>query len=147
MNKPSLVIADADALIALAHPEDANHTRARSLNQTLDDQEIDILFPTTAIIEAVTTLQRKLTKPQIASLIVEKTQAGAIAIQAVDQEILILATSLFAPHGSKQNTLFDAVVAAVAKDLKADAIFSFDQWYKKIGLTLISDLLEEKQAV
>lgn len=35
---------------------------------------------------------------------------------------------LYNPHGSKQNTLFDAVVATIAKELNADAIFSFDEW-------------------
>ena len=64
-------------------------------------------------------------------------------IIAVDQEILELAEALFDPYGSKQNTLFDAVVAAIAKKQKADAIFSFDVWYEKIGLTLAFNILED----
>ncbi len=147
MNNASLVIADADALIAFANPDDIHHHRARVVNQSLDQQGFTILFPTTAIIEAVTTLQRKLTKPQIAAFIVDGVKEGTIATQEVDQDTLIQAVGLFNPLGSKQNTLFDAVVAALAKRLNADAIFSFDEWYRKIGLTLTDDLIaEEKQA-
>ncbi len=41
---------------------------------------------------------------------------------------------------SKHNTLFDAVVAATAKKYQADAIFSFDKFYKKQGFKLASEL-------
>jgi predicted nucleic acid-binding protein len=37
--------------------------------------------------------------------------------------------------------LFDALVAAVAKKNNADAIFSFDEWYKKLGFTLVTGLI------
>ena len=46
---------------------------------------------------------------------------------------------------AKKNTLFDAVVAAIAKRLNADAIFSFDEWYRKIGLTLTDDLIQARK--
>ena len=66
-------------------------------------------------------------------------------IQAVDQETILTAATLFHPLASKKNTLFDAVVAATAKHLHADAIFSFDQWYTKLGLSLASDLIEHNK--
>jgi len=40
----------------------------------------------------------------------------------------------------KHHTLFDAVVAAVADKYQADAIFSFDKFYKSKGFKLASDL-------
>ena len=42
---------------------------------------------------------------------------------------------------SKHHTLFDAIVAAVAKKYYADAIFSFDKFYKSKGFKLVSELL------
>jgi len=50
------------------------------------------------------------------------------------------ALALFNLHGSKQNTLFDAVVAAMARRLNAAAIFSFDKWYEKLGFRLVTRL-------
>ena len=104
-----------------------------------------MLFPTTAICEAVTVLRGKLNRPEDASRIVQKFQSGDFPIQAVDHQILTDAAALFHPLASKKNTLFDAVVAALAKKLHADAIFSFDGWYGKIGLSLASDLLEQSK--
>ncbi len=140
INEP-LIIVDADALISFVYVNDANHTRAKAIMQHVVTTEAYILYPTTAICEAVTVLKRKLNAPQDAAAVVKKFQSGDLPIHAVDQEILELAGDLFDPHGSKKNTLFDAVIAAIAKRYKADAIFSFDEWYKKQGFTLASDLL------
>jgi hypothetical protein len=49
------------------------------------------------------------------------------------------------PNGSEQNTLFDTVISAIAKQQQADAIFSFDKWYKRIGLTLIDDFIAQSE--
>jgi len=140
-----LVIADADALIALANPEDVHYNSVRAISEYLDEKEIAILFPLTAIIEAVTTLQRKLTKPELAQVINDKVKDGELPVQYIDEATFAEATQLFNPLGSKQNTLYDALVAALAKQLHAMAIFSFDHWYKQQGFTLASDLLEEKK--
>lgn len=145
-SRETLIIVDADAIISLVTADDENHPKTKRIMQHLATIEAYILFPTTAICEAVTVLKRKLNKPEDAASVVKKFQSGNFPIQAVDQEIFDLAADLFNPHGSKQNTLFDAVIAAIAKKYNADAIFSFDKWYKTQGLTLASDLLEEKQA-
>lgn len=112
---------------------------------SLATTEAYLLFPTTAICEAVTVLKRKLNKPQDAARVVQKFQSGDFPVHAVDQEILTLAGKFFNPHDSKQNTLFDAVIAAIAKQLSAEAIFSFDKWYKKQGFTLAGELLQQKK--
>jgi predicted nucleic acid-binding protein len=91
--------------------------------------------------KAVTVLRGRLNKPDDASSIIKHVQNGDFSLQAVDQEILSEATKLFHSHSSKKNTLFDAVVAAVMRKLNADAIFSFDGWYKKQGFIMVSDLL------
>jgi hypothetical protein len=38
--------------------------------------------------------------------------------------------------------LFDALVAAIAEKTHTDAIFFFDEWYKKVGFTLVTSLTE-----
>ena len=116
-----------------------------SQHKQLATSQSPLLFPTTAICEAVTVLRGKLNRPEDASRIVQKFQSGDFPIQAVDHQILSDAAGLYNPQSSKKNTLFDAVVAALAKKLQADAIFRFDGWYKKIGLSLASDLLAPSQ--
>jgi predicted nucleic acid-binding protein len=146
ISRETLIIVDADAIISFVATDDENHARAKEIMQYVATIEAYMLFPTTAICEAVTVLKRKLNKPEDAANVVKKFQSGNFPIQAVDQETLTFAGDFFNPYGSKQNTLFDAVIAALAKTLYADAIFSFDRWYKTQGFTLAGELLGEKQA-
>jgi hypothetical protein len=89
-----------------------------------------------------------LSSPQAASYVIEQVQVGNFPIQIIDHSFVTTTMTHFHPHGSKQNTLFDAIVASTVKQLNAQAIFSFDQWYRKQGLMLARDLVEEqKQAV
>ncbi len=144
-NNQRLVIVDADAIISFVNVEDAHHSRTKQIMQEFALTQVHLLYPATALCEAATVLRGRLNKPNEAVSIVEKFQSGDFPVQAVDQEILSDAALLFHPLASKKNTLFDAVVAAIAKRLKADAIFSFDGWYRKIGLSLTDDLIEHSK--
>lgn len=139
-NKP-LIIVDADAIISFVYIADVNHEKAKHLMQHLISLRSTLLFPTTALCEAVTVLRGRLNRPDDAARILQKFQSGDFPMQAVDQDILIHAAGLYSPQVSKKNTLFDAVIAAIAQKLHADAIFSFDGWYRKIGLTLTDDFI------
>lgn len=148
MNRPPTrtVIVDADALIALFNPDDALADRALALLQHLTADGVRLLHPSTTITEAATTLQRRFSNPHATDELVRLIRAGQLAIAPVDEQVLAEALARFAPHGSKQNTLFDAVVAAVAMREHADAIFSFDQWYEKQGFTLTSTWYTQQAA-
>lgn len=140
MNDLKLIIGDADALIALYFKDDMNHLRAASLSAYLYKQSVEVIFPNTAIIEAITTLQRKLSNRELAIRLTNRYQAGELHVEYVDEQIMNLAADLFYLSASKQNTFFDAIVATMAKKFTAEAIFSFDDWYSKLGLTLVSNL-------
>lgn len=138
------VVADADALIGLILEHDPHHEKAISMSRTLTEQGITIIFPVTVFPEALTTLKRAFNQPEKAHLINRQYQQGVFHIAYIDAEILQRASKIFEKAVSKQNTFFDAIVAAVAENTKADAIFSFDQWYKKLGFTLTEDFYKEK---
>jgi predicted nucleic acid-binding protein len=135
-----LVIGDADALIALSDISDVNHKKAKDTLSFLSHNPLDIYFPATALAEAITTAQRKMDNRALAQLLVSKVVSNDLAIFPINSETLSLAASLFDSDSSKQNTFFDAIVAAIAKKNAAVAIFSFDSWYKKKGFILASDL-------
>ena len=70
---------------------------------------------------------------------VEFIESGQVA--EVDEEIYSRAVNdFFDASVSKQDTLFDCIVAAVAKKYGAEAIFSFDKFYQKHGFKLASEL-------
>ncbi len=140
MNKPLLIIADADSIVAQAYTDDANHKQVLSLSQKLEESGAHILFPSTAISEAVTTLQRKFSNPHLAASTLNLLTEPGIDIENIDDEIIREAKKLFDPNASKHNTFFDCIVATVAKKHHANAIFSFDDWYPKLGFKLVSNL-------
>lgn len=135
------VVGDSDVLIALYLETDKNYSRAVEISEFLYNKDIHIVFPNTTIAEAVTTFHRKFSNPKLAASLIDHYREGRFNIEYIDEKIMMKATQLYNPKGSKQNTFFDAIVAAVAKKLNADAIFSFDDWYTKLGFKLASKLL------
>lgn len=141
MTAKTIVVGDADSLIALFLDYDANHERAISTLIKLNQARITAIYPNTAIAEAITTLLRKHSNPELVTYLTQQYRDDRFTVEYVDEKIMKLAIEIFNPQGSKQNTFFDAIVAACAKTLLTDAIFSFDDWYKKLGFKLASDFL------
>lgn len=140
MDKNSLVVADTDILVALYFKKDALRDRVRSISRKFLKTGVNIIFPNTAIAEAITTLHRKLSNSTAADLLNQDYKKRIFEVEYVDEQIMQNASDFYNPKGSKQNTFFDALVAGTAKKLNADTIFSFDDWYKKLGFSLAGDL-------
>ncbi len=140
MNGDKVVVGDADALIALVFEMDTNYTLATKTSTKLYQIGANVCFPNTAIAEAITTLSRKHSNPDLAAYLKKQYQENKFNVEYVNEKTMMQAADIFNPQGSKQNTFFDAIVAATASQLSADAIFSFDGWYKKLGFKLASDL-------
>ena|SRR3989344_4880759 len=137
-----VVIADSDSLIGLLNSEDAHYQTAASIMQELIKQEARIIYPVTVIAESATILQARLKRKNLAKLIINLVLEDKFIIEPVDEKMLQQATSLLDPvKDSSHNTLFDAIVATVAKKHKTKLIFSFDKWYEKLGFKLASSLI------
>ncbi len=131
-----IAVGDADGLIALADEKDANHNKAQKVSEWLLTKGYQVVFPNTAILEAITALKRAKNLPEKAHLINRQYQTGAFLIEFINEEIQRRASQRFETTISKKNTIFDAVVAETAIELNADYIFSFDSWYSKEGFKL-----------
>ncbi len=140
INRNNIIVADADILVGLYFKNDVLHDKVSKINKKLLETGIRIIFPNTAIAEGITTLHRKLSNSTAAALLNQHYKKRILDVEYVDEQIMQEAAELYNPEGSKKNTFFDAIVAAVAKSLNADTIFSFDSWYKKVGFKLASDL-------
>lgn len=135
-----MVIVDADAIVAQAYPADANHKLATSLSGKLNELAAQVIYPASAVLEATTVLQGKLNSGAIAYGTAVVLADPSIKVAAINQETLSNALKHFSATTSKKNTLFDCVVIAVAEEYKADAVFSFDKFYKSKGFKLASEL-------
>lgn len=131
-----IVVADADALVALTLENDPHHEKAVNISNALTTQQVTIIFPVTVFPEAITTLKRAFNQHEKAHLISRQLQQGMYHVEYINEEVLQIANQIFEKAISKQNTFFDAIVAATAQRLNADSIFSFDGWYSKLGFKL-----------
>jgi predicted nucleic acid-binding protein len=136
-----LLIVDADALIAMADCSHEFHNRSKEIAKNIAKYRVPCIYPLTAICEAVTVLQKKLLKPESAQFLLKLVKNGTFTTEDIHKELLLEALSTFNPHSLQRgDTLFDAIIATIAYRCKADAVFSFDQGYRRKGLRLASDL-------
>lgn len=141
MNNPPVVIADADAIVAQVYPDDPNHQKATQTSKNLANLGAQVMYPVTAVVEAVTFIQRVLSSGATAYGTAIAFTNPTVEVIEVNHQIFSRAVQqYFSPSTSKKNTLFDCIVAVVAQEQQADAIFSFDQFYKRLGFTFASEL-------
>lgn len=141
MNNPLIIIADSDGIVAQSNLEDANHKLAVKIAEKVVELGAKVIYPSTIVFEATTTMARKFNNPQMAAGTLSLFADPSIIIEPVDQSIVAGAANYYDPNATKKNTTFDAAVAAVADKYKADYIFGFDSFYEKKGFKLAKDLL------
>lgn len=139
MDRQPIVVVDADALVAQIDPNDVHHRKAADITQALINMNARILYPITAIAEANAHVQRVLNSTASAYGAARLMADTPAQVVEVNKQTLASAIKYFDPKTSKKNTLFDCIVAAVAEENEADAIFSFDKFYKRKGFVLASD--------
>lgn len=140
------VVVDSDAIYAIYNPDDPLNIRATKTLQELIENEFRLIYPTSVIFESISLFQRVSPSPTVTKLLIDMIESDELLIYIVDKETLKQSVKLFNPAGSKKNTLVDCSVAAVAKKIKADGIFSYDEFYSKQGLKLAEDLVAYKQS-
>jgi predicted nucleic acid-binding protein len=143
VGKPvTTIVVDSDALIALFHPGDAHAQRAEQILQALLALNPHLLYPASVLLETSTLLQRRLKQPALAQQLTQLIAQHTLTITPVTQATIHQTLTRFQPQqGSTHHTLFDAVVATTAQPYQAEAIFSFDGWYKTQGFRLAGELV------
>ncbi|MBI2019435.1 PIN domain-containing protein [Candidatus Daviesbacteria bacterium] len=136
-----VVVVDSDAVFALYNPNDPLNVKATRTFEQLTTKGFKLIYPSSVIFEVISLFQRVLPTPKITKKLIEIIQTEALIIHIVDEEILKESTVIFDPAGSKKNTLIDCSVAAVARKIKADGVFSYDSFYAKLGLKPAEELI------
>ncbi len=135
------IIVDSDAIFALYNPNDPLNAKATATFSKLIDSDYELLYPTSVLFEVVSLFQRVLPTPTVTTQITEMVKEGLLPVVAVDAQLLKESAVLFNPAGSKKNTLIDCSVVAIAKKLNATAVFAYDEFYKKHGLSFAEEVL------
>lgn len=137
------LIVDSDALIALFNKDDSNFSKAKILFESFYEQKTRLIYPSTTLVETIDTIQRRLKKYEVAHKIaqlISSADFAAESVESIDGIYLKEAAKYFEAEGNNRKTMADAVVVAVAKKTNADGIFSFDEWHKRLGYKLASEI-------
>jgi len=135
------VVVDSDAIFAIYNPNDPLNTKAIKTFQQLITQGYQLVYPSSVLFEVVSLFQRVLPTPKITTKLVEMIKNDRILIYIIDADTLKESAVLFNPSGSKKNTLIDCSVVAIAKKIKADGVFAYDNFYTRHGLSLAESLV------
>ena len=68
---------------------------------------------------------------------------GSMRLEMVNEHDVQTATQFFYQQRTKEDSLCDCFVMALAQRVQADCIFSFDRGYTKNGFVLIEDFFEQ----
>lgn len=134
MAKIRKILVDADALIALAKPDDSNHKKALIIAKRLKN---DILFITQLTIpEASTVISYRISQKAAKIFLIAMRKRNLMEL-VLDSEAIKLADEVFLAQKRKGTSWINCLNVALMKINSFDGIFSFDKFYPKQGIKLI----------
>ena len=142
MKNPLKIFIDTDAFVALAIETDANHKKAVALLNNLCITPVEFFTSNYVFSESIT-LIRMQGSHATALRFIETMQSyeNPFHIKRADAGTEELAMHIFKKQTSKNTNYVDCINMALMKQFHSDAIFSFDDVYKKNGLQLAEALV------
>lgn len=147
MNNALKIFVDSDAFVALTVKTDAHHKKVIALLQDLQERQVVFLTSNYVFSESITVISMRASHA-IAVAYIDHLQSleSPFRIKQIDTTVEEEAIKIFKEQTSKNTSFIDCTNMALMKLSAFDAIFSFDEVYRKKGFTLVADLLAEKQA-
>ncbi len=140
MNDYLSIFVDSDAFVALAVEKDSSHRKALKILSGLSQRYVIFTTSNYVFSETVTVISQKAGHDEAISFI-RKIQSGdGYTIKWIDQVIEFLAIEIFSKQTSKNVSFVDCTNMAIVKHDNLDAIFSFDEIYKKNGFKLANSI-------
>ena len=146
MNAPRKIFVDADAFVALAREDDANHERAVSSLRYLIKQPTVFITSKYVFAESVTVISMHMGHAAAVRFIeAMQSDESIYLLQRTTDVIDEAAIQIFKEQTSKNTSFVDCTNMAFLKQFHMDAIFSFDGVYKKNGFVLVEDFLSARR--
>ena len=134
------ILLDTDAIVALVKEDDSNHKKALQLNQRLKGMKVKSFLSPFTTFETATVISYKISHPRAKDFL-RSVRANNLPIVELDKGGE-LADLWFYKQTKKGTSYFDCYNMALLERYKnqINAIFSFDEVYKRNGFTLLEDL-------
>ena len=139
---PRKIFIDADAFVALAREDDANHERAVFSLQHLIKQSVVFITSNYVFAESVTVISMRMGHAAAVRFMdAMRSDESDYLVKWATDTIDETAIQIFKEQTSKNTSFVDSTNMAFLRQFHMDAIFSFDEVYKKNGFVLIDDFL------
>lgn len=135
------VFVDSDAFVALAIEKDSNHNKALKTLSNLIQLPVFFITSNYVFSETITVISYKAGHNEAMNFINKiRSNDERYTIKWVDQVIELTALNIFSKQTSKNVSFIDCTNMALVKHENLDAIFSFDEIYKKNGYRMANTL-------
>lgn len=134
------VFVDTNVFVALSDERDSTHGKAISLKDKLKIKAVKLFTSSDVIGETLTVMSKKLGKKKAVDFFNKFKDYGIKEI-FISEDIHKEARKFFAGVKSKNVSFIDCSSAIVMKKYKIEAIFSFDEDFKILGVKLIGEIL------
>ncbi|SRR6266404_1481230 len=142
MKSQLTVFVDSDAFVAAVKQADTTHEKAQILFQQLKEKEALLITSNYVFSETVTVLSQKMGHDAAVGYIDSmKSTENVFLIKWIDEQIEEVALEIFKRQTSKNTSFVDCTNMAFLKMHEFDAIFSFDEVYRKNGFKLVEDIV------
>lgn len=134
------ILIDADAFIGLRNEKDAHHQQARMLLEGLNSRQVVYMTSWDVIQETATKLSYYAGKGHCEAFLNYLDHSG-IEVLYPNSQRANKAKRVMLSIPSKRVSLTDAMNMALAQEIGADYIFSFDKVYPQNGFKLLKDAI------
>ena len=127
------VLIDSDAFIAWLRPGDLFNRHAQEVFTKLQKQETPIATTSLVILETATVLSHR-EGQNVAKQFLQLVEEYKLPVIHIDEDLQQATLELFKSRTTKGTSMVDCANAVVAKRLGIAQVFSFDHFYKHLGL-------------
>ena len=143
-NSEVTIFVDADAFVALARADDANHEHALFVLRQLSQQPVKLFTSNYVFAESVTVISQRVSHDAALSYINEiKSPQSSVTVHWITEALEEQALRIFAEQTSKNVSLVDCTNMVLVAHYKIDYIFSFDSVYQRSGYHMVQELVEQ----
>lgn len=134
MNTSSIIFVDSDIFISILKKNDSNHQKAKNLYLRLEKLNVSFATSNYVFSEVITVISQKVSHKVSMEFIKEMRSSESLYnIIRVTAEIEEMAIEIFKDQTSKNVSFVDCTNMALIRHDHLDAIFSFDEIYRKNG--------------
>lgn len=137
-NSQSIFI-DSDVFVAAVKADDVHHAKVKRLFTALEKKLVTFYTSNYVFAESVTVISQRIGRMVALQFIDSfKSKDSLFATIWITEELEAKGLEVFEKQTSKNVSLIDCTNIAIMREHSFDAIFSFDEIYRKNGLTMIA---------